>query len=589
MKFFKKFKFEIVIFLIFVILASIFTFPLILNLRTQIYDYKGDLLEALWYAWWVKYAWQHDLSPQFVNMVAAPFGIDLSNDITKNINLSFANYPLLVLTLLADEIFAYNLIMLFSFPLAGLAMYFLTYYFTRHKWGAFLAGLMFAFCPYHFAHASHITLANIQWMPLFILFLFKLHDERTLGSAALCGLFFALTLLSDTYYGYFMLVVCFIFVIFKIVFKIFHKKRVNFTPQVGFLKNLWLIILALLTAGLVCYPYAAPIVNSYVFKGGVVLSLHKYTRDISELYKYSAKLANYILPVSNHPFFGSLARSLKESIFYGDLQEGSLYTGLTTIFLAVFGFRFWKDKKKIQIQDKVEIEKTDFLINFFVFLMAAAFLFSLSPRFMILGRYIQMPSYYIFKMMPFFRAIARFGIVVMISLCVLAGFGFKFLIEKITNPYKKIAAAGFIIVLLIFEFLNMPQLRITPIGNPPEVYKWLKSKEGDFLVVEYPLGNDVEYLFNQRVHKKKLVNGALSGTEAYALREKISDILNPVSVKLLKDIGVEYIILHLDRYEQRSERDEIIRQIGNFNAAYGLLLVKDIDDVKVFKVEREFK
>ena len=139
-------------------------------MHTSIYDYQGDLVETLWYAWWVKYAWQHDLDCQFVSIIACPYGIDLSRDIAKNIGLQFANYPLLLLTLMQNEIFAYNFIMLMTFPLAGLAMYLLAVYLTRNKWASFIAGLAYAFCPYHFAHASHITLANIQWMPLFIYF-----------------------------------------------------------------------------------------------------------------------------------------------------------------------------------------------------------------------------------------------------------------------------------------------------------------------------------------------------------------------------------------------------------------------------------
>ncbi len=585
MDFFKKFKFEIIICLIFILLTLVFTFPLIFNLRSQIYDYKGDLLETLWYAWWAKYAWQHDLSPQFVPIIAVPFGIDLSQDITKNIGLSFANYPLLMLTVLSNEIFAYNFIMLLTFPLAGMAMYLLTYYFTRNKWGSFFAGLAFAFCPYHFAHASHITLANIQWMPLFVLFLFKLHNERTHLAAVLCGLFFALTLLSDTYYGFFMLVLTGTFVIFKLFRRLVYR-RANFAPQTSFLKNLSLMLMAMVVAALICFPYVFPILKSYLFESSAGLSLQKYIRDISQLYIYSAKMLNYILPATNQPVVGSFTQKFIGSIFYGEsIQEHSLYLGMTTIFLSFFGYRFWQDRKKMQVQDVAKRRQLDFSMKFFASLTAVAFLFSLSPTFMILGRHIKMPSYYVFQVLPFFRAIARFGIVVMLALCVLAGFGFKFLIERLASPRKK-ATVGFgLICILIFEFMNIPPFRTTDIGNVPEVYRWLKDQSEKSIVIEYPLGNDIEYIFYQRVHKKRLVNGALPKTEAYSVAEKIKDITRPGTVDILRKLDVEFIILHLNSNDyQQSERLVIMKELDNFDKKYGLILIKEFNGTKVFKL-----
>ena len=588
MNFFRKFKFEIIICLIFILLTLVFTFPLVFNLRSQIYDYKGDLLETLWYVWWAKYAWQYDLSSQFVPIIAVPFGIDLSQDIAKNISLSFANYPLLMLTVLTDEIFAYNFIMLLTFPLAGMAMYLLTYYFTKSRWGSFFAGLAFSFCPYHFAHASHITLANIQWMPLFVLFLFKMHNERTYLSATLCGLFFALTLLSDTYYGFFMLVLAGTFVIFKLFRRLIHK-RANFVPHTGFFKNLSLIVIAVFVAVLIWFPYIFPILRSYLFENGAGLSLQKYIRDISQLYIYSTKMFDYILPATNQPVFGSITQKFVGSIFYGEsVQEHSLYLGLVTIFLAFFGYRFWQDRKKMQVQDVAERRRLDFSIKFFASLAIVAFLFSLSPTFMILGRHIKMPSYYVFQVLPFFRAIARFGIIVILALCVLAGFGFKFLIERLNNPLKKTTVKYSLIFLLVFEFMNIPPFRTTDIGNVPEVYLWLKDQNEKSIVIEYPLGNDVEYIFYQRVHKKRLVNGALPKTEAYSIAEKIKDITKPGTTDILRKLDVEFVILHLDSDDyQQSEQLVIMKELDNFDKKYGLVLIKEFNGTKVFKLRKD--
>jgi hypothetical protein len=560
-------------------------------MHTSVYDYKGDLLETLWYAWWVKYAWQHDLDCQFVSIVASPYGIDLSQDIAKNIGLSFANYPLLLLTLLNNEIFAYNLIMLSTFPLAGLAMYLLAFYLTKNKWASVIAGLAYAFCPYHFAHASHITLANIQWMPLFLLFLFKLHKQRSYTDAFLCGLFFALTLLSDTYYGYFMLIAAATFFIFMLVRKLFrkigHLHEINFTAQVGFLKNIGLLAVSVVTASVVCFPYIWPLLKSFVFSKDQGLILSSYTRDIGELHTNSAKIFNYILPTADHPLFGVFAGRMEGSLFYGEnLQEHSLYLGIIVIILSIYAYNKWKNSKRAEITDLKEREERDYSIKFFMTLAAVSFLFSLAPIYIIFGLEIKLPSYYIYNIIPFFRAIGRFGIVLMLSLSVLMAFGLKFIFDKCYNNKLKKALIILFSVIVIFEFINIPPLKTTDIGASEEVYYWLKDRPADVLVAEYPLEEDdtVVYLFNQRVHNKCLINGAPKETEAYSMTEKIVDILDAQTSRYLAVLGVDYVIVHFDKYTQLSEKKKVKDKLGDNPALYGLVLEKDFGKTKVYKL-----
>ena len=48
-----------------------------------------------------------------------------------------------------------NITLLASFIFAGLAMYIVTYHFTRNFAAAWLGGFIFAFSPFHFAHSLH--------------------------------------------------------------------------------------------------------------------------------------------------------------------------------------------------------------------------------------------------------------------------------------------------------------------------------------------------------------------------------------------------------------------------------------------------
>ncbi|MCK4519156.1 MAG: hypothetical protein KAU12_03445, partial [Candidatus Omnitrophica bacterium] len=253
-----------------------------------------------------------------------------------------------------------------------------------------------------------------------------------------------------------------------------------------------------------------------------------------------------------------------------------------------YAFRLWRNSKKDSISDAKKSEEMDFSIKFFFTLTFVAFLFSLYPIFVLFGRELKLPSYYIYQMVPFFRAIGRFGIVLMLAISVLMAFGIKFLFERINSPKAKVSLAILFAIIVVFEFINFPPFKATDIGASEEVYFWLKEQPVEILIVEYPIEEDdnVEYLFNQRVHQKKIVNGALRGTEAYSVTEKIVNILEPQTAGILEDLGVTYVIIHIPRYTQRSERKEVKAAIEESAEKYNLYLEKDFRDTKVYRIKK---
>jgi hypothetical protein len=59
------------------------------------------------------------------------------------------------------------------------------------------------------------------------------------------------------------------------------------------------------------------------------------------------------------------------------------------------------------------------------------------------------------------------------------------------------------------------------------------------------------YLFWQRIHGKRMVNGAVAYNKpAWALYEKINDLSLPESVKVLRKAGVTYVVVHNDFYAE---------------------------------------
>ena len=64
---------------------------------------------------------------------------------------------------------AYNLALLLSYPLCGMAMYALVWRLTRSAPAAFLAGLAYAFAPYRTSQLPHIQMLTVFWAPLALL------------------------------------------------------------------------------------------------------------------------------------------------------------------------------------------------------------------------------------------------------------------------------------------------------------------------------------------------------------------------------------------------------------------------------------
>ncbi len=78
---------------------------------------------------------------------------------------------------------AYNWLVLLSFPLAAAAAYLLARHLLLSPAGATVAALAFAFSPFHLAHAAyHPHIAQTQWMPLYLLALWRCLDQRNAGS-----------------------------------------------------------------------------------------------------------------------------------------------------------------------------------------------------------------------------------------------------------------------------------------------------------------------------------------------------------------------------------------------------------------------
>ena len=112
---------------------------------------------------------------------------------------SILDAPVLAAT--GNPVLAYNIVFLITFLVSGLGMYALVRRLTGSGNAAFLAGIIFAFFPYHFAHSAHLEILFMGWIPLFFLYVHKFFDRPTAANALGMAGFYVLQVASCIYYG----------------------------------------------------------------------------------------------------------------------------------------------------------------------------------------------------------------------------------------------------------------------------------------------------------------------------------------------------------------------------------------------------
>jgi hypothetical protein len=152
-----------------------------------------------------------------------------------------------------------------------------------------------------------------------------------------------------------------------------------------------------------------------------------------------------------------------------------------------------------------------------------------------------------------FRVYARFGILVNLFIACAAAVVLTYLYSRMRRAWYY-AMVAILLPVLVFEYWSVPPGHALSVDRPPAVYQWLARETGDVIIAEYPMIRYDEpasytYPFWQRIHKKRLVNGALpDNARAWALSEQVSDLASSQTPSLLKSAGVKYVIVHKTMY-----------------------------------------
>lgn len=541
------------ILIIFIFLAIIFlmTYPLCLNVSDQVPGFfsSDESLAPLWHSWFNNYAFRHNLSVKYTDLLAYPFGIEFY----KNTPIFYVYFIITyILGVFTNPALTYNLQILSNFLLNALCVYFLVFYLSNNRLCALFSGLVFAFCPYAFMRSwQHIGETYLWPIPLVLLAAISLKAVPSKRNKV----FYVLALILVTLNGnaiYYVPVILAIFLAYLFLnyvrYKVFRK------DMALYIKNL--ILLSIIAAVILLVQMHTVIFNTLISKNTTASAQNIYHRPFEDLFMQSAKPLSYFLPSALHPVFGKFTEHFVGSQLYGaSFTEHTLYIGWVPLILAFVAFRKWRKGRKSQDAALIQKDKfyftENFYICFFFILAISAWFFSQPPWWQFGKLRIYMPSFFMYNILPMFRAYCRFGIVLMFAVAVLAGFGLKFFLERFKSGKIKIAVFLLCCGLVLFEFWNWPPYKVIDISRVPEVYYWLKAQPENIVIAEYPMdvvGPNDFYKFYQTKHEKKIINGTIPGTYPHKVAKSINRLSAPETAATLRWLGVKCVLVHKDDY-----------------------------------------
>ncbi|WKZ33462.1 MAG: hypothetical protein QY316_03385 [Thermodesulfobacteriota bacterium] len=539
------------LFLFALCMALLYTWPVITDMSGSFYGFPWDSLGSIHSFWWFRFAYENGIPFREHAFSSYPAGVDLSDA------PFFYTYYLtgLGLTLLTDEVAAYNIIKISSFPLLAVTSYLLMNYLVRDWRAGMFSALAFAFSPLHAVRLmSHQP--NLFWAPLLIYLLLRTLREGGLRLHAAFGFALGLALVDSTYFAYFFALLSPVLIAMNLKWGL--PGRASLAPAAV---NLAAFSVAFAAAVI---PMAFPVLTS-LGKAEAEIRTLDLARPLSDLFVFSAKPLDYLLPSRHNYFLGQFVPDLGLGALKGHRYiEHTLYLGWTLMALGLYAVCRVSCKKVGRIPGHGDRKN----VYAFLVLAAAAALLS-GPPFIPFGGFtvdaatrevsaehkLYLPQYYLFHLFPYFRSYARLGAFVGLGVSVLAAFGIKELLARTNSAKKRAALLGFLGMVLAVESAEFPGFRVTRV-DVPDSYGFLAGQGGDFAVVEYPIGpphdpyTSYEYIFHQRAHGKRLVNGSTG--DGKRLRG-VADISDPRTVDALAGMGVKYILLHRHKYERGNE------------------------------------
>lgn len=587
-------KHGLLVIFLYSIISIILTYPLIANFSSSIAGGGGDLFAFVWNQWWVKYSiFELNQNPYFTDYITFPFNTPL---ILYALTLTNSLIALL-LGMFFNPIISFNLLFIFTLVLAALGMYLLADYLFKNRYISFLSGLFFVFNSYVYdkINAGFFNYISIYFIPFFILFLFKLFNEKKYRNSFIAGILLTFSIYNDFHYTVGLLILLFLFILWLL-----FKDRLLLKSKIKELAILLSIFFILSLPLLILFLQAQ---NKYSVPSAKLWQISLYTPDIESF---------FIPPYFNTVFGKYFADYYQNLNFHGSI----IYLSFTLIFLALLGI--YKIYKKRVVDIKLSNIGSFLLLSIiiFFFLTLGPFLYSGNNIYELDGMKFTIPlPYLFFYFLPFVKGILvppRFVIFMIFILIIISGYALSEIYYKVKNSKIKLIVTIFIAGIFLFENFSMP-INISN-AQIPQFYNKLSNDSNNYVILELPfylstsfytlgsIPSSTKLQYYQTVHNKRILNGCVSRVpdsyyEFYSKLTGLDYLINPQNsldqetinkiknnaISNFSKLNIKYIIIHPEFYGDKYH-EQLRNSIDFLSSIYGQK-PKLIDNMLVYQLK----
>lgn len=406
----------------------------------------------------------------------------------------------------ASPVLVYNLLVMAGLALSGWSMALVVGRWTGSRAAGVVAGAVFAFNAHLLTRFSHLQTQHLEFLPIALLALDRvLARRRTVDAALLCAAFVLQALCSN----------------YLLVFTAVALVAAVAVRPDGWLAHGRQVWPRLLGAGVIALLLLVPFLLPY-FRVSTEQGL---VRSMEEVARYSATWRDYLTTA------GRLHYAWWSGAFSG---QQALFPGVTALLLAAAAIatgHAWHDRR------------ARMALAFGLVGLALSFGANL-PGYAWLQAYV-LPLHGI-------RVAARWGILVLTAVAILAGFGVAAVEERWSrrglNGWPLVVAA--LLAVVTIEAARAP-LALVPFEGIPPIHDRLAAAPGGGALLFFPLHmgghfhQNAPYLLGQTRHFRPMVNGysSFAPDSFHARANRLQGFPAPAVLDELDAIGVTDVLI----------------------------------------------
>jgi hypothetical protein len=500
---------------VYLIAAIVLTWPLAAHLTSKLgaVEGAGDPYLNLWILGWGMQTWLADPGAVFDGRV---FNANIFHPSTGT--LTFSDH-LLLQSLVLSPLYAatdnlalcYNVLLIGSIALSGLAMHVLARSVTGSDRAAYIAGLAWACWPYRTAHFLHLQLQSLYFLPLALLALHRLAAARRWRDSLALGALMALQAVSSVYYG-----------VMSAIALAVGALALGWTTGQWRGRRYWTRVSGAAAVGALL---VAPVVWPY----WITQQREGFGRNLFEAVQNSATLQSYTQVPHENLIYGANGVMLPRAPAPGERDrrnnEHQMFPGIVLLGLAIFGaVKGWRTDAWPTVATAIALG-------------VAGFVLSLGPEGA--SALYERTADIVFGFHAI-RAPARFAVLAMLGMSLLAAVGLA----------KANAAPRLILViaaLMMIEYVNGPLKLVAAPDTSTTAGRWLRDQPGRGAVLYLPVSLDKDnstYMVQSLEHRRPIVNGYSGQRPAYftSIADAFADPSSVDARAMLKELEVRFVV-----------------------------------------------